>query len=82
MNKIIVVIYLDCREIDRSELDYHCKSTSLRLKHRDIIHYVIPTFETETRVECINPKVVSESEYESIKQTLDNIKEKLDTTFK
>lgn len=73
MEKIILVFYVGVG----NSSGHHIKEmidqviTMLR-KNKDegIIHYIIPSKE-ETRIECINPRVISAEEFKSVKEILD-----------
>lgn len=44
---------------------------------KDILHYIIPVYDEDTHIECINPKHISEKEYQQIQKTLDKASKKL-----
>ncbi len=43
----------------------------------NILNYIIPIKDSDSRIECLNPKLVDGSEYENAKKSLDEIKEKI-----
>lgn len=49
--------------------DYNCNS--------DIVHYFLPVRNQETKVECVNPKLITDSEFQEIKDRLDKYNENL-----
>lgn len=76
MEKTILVIYVNndlVREIDRfNELIKH------ELANSNILCFYVPTNEHEYyKIECINPKLVSEVEYNEVKELLEKTKNKL-----
>jgi len=48
--------------------DYEVKFSNL---DENIINIFYPTYESDTKVECINPKLVSEEEYKQVKEILE-----------
>jgi hypothetical protein len=72
MEKIILVHYVGVGNRSINDIkEYLCKiATELLPKDDGVINYVIPTRE-ETRIECLNPKLVSEEDYKQAKELLD-----------
>ena len=81
MEKIILIIYLNHSNL--SQLEFNQKLVDLKqmlgYNNVDVIHYIIPVNDSPTRVECINPKLVSSEEYQKAKNVLDEIEQKLKT---
>ena len=77
MEKLILVLYLNMNGVPNNEVDDYCKQVIEKIKNDDIIHYVIPVRNQETKVECINPKLVSEKGYEQAKIALESIVQQL-----
>jgi len=80
MNKIILVHYINVNGLSRDETGEFMKTISENLTPKeevDIISYYIPIAEGETRVECLNPKLVSENDFMEAKRALDKMKEML-----
>lgn len=73
MDKIILVHYIDISGIEPENISVMMNTLSkkLRLNEKEVISYFIPTF-TPTRVECLNPKLVSEEEFNKAKLVLNN----------
>lgn len=71
MDKPIVVVYMNFNIIG-GELESVINNLDNALKERGIIGLYMNTTEEE-RVECINPKVVSESEYEQVRSLVEEI---------
>lgn len=77
MDKIILIHYIDISEVHRTEVEQYITevvnniSNDPSLKSDDIIKYFITTKEGGTRVECINPKLVSEEDFKEAKEALD-----------
>ena len=72
MEKIILVHYISVGNMSKQDVAQylHKIKTEIIPKDEDVINYVIPTRE-ETKVECLNPKLVSEDDYKQAKSLLD-----------
>ena len=74
MNKIILVCYFNVAGLTSEEAYELIKKIKKELiSSTDIIHYVVPIFEGDNRIECINPVIVSEVDYKLVKEKLDKI---------
>jgi hypothetical protein len=76
--KIILIHYINVGNIDGNDVSKMIEEVikKLSLKEEDnIISYWIPVREGETRVECINPKLVSEEDFTEAKRVLDRNQE-------
>ena len=75
MEKLILVVYLNTSEMtpEKSimEMERISHKVASAIEGENIIHFVIPS--RETRVECINPRLVTENEYAKAKDTLKRI---------
>ena len=72
--KIILVHYINVGNINSNDVAEIMKDivNKFSLKEEDnIISYWIPVREGDTRVECINPKLVSEEDFAEAKRVLD-----------
>lgn len=47
-----------------------------------VMRIIIPTLEGETRVECINPVLLSEEQYEETRNRIESLTEKLEKAIK
>lgn len=77
MDKLILVFYIDIRGITFfEERNYYISEMSERISNlcedENVLHYVVPV-KSENRVECLNPKLLSEQEYEEVKQKLNEV---------
>lgn len=81
MDKIILVFYIyvgDLSEIQVEELLDELKSNYFgEWENENTIAYWIPINEGDTRVECINPKLVGPQEYEKVNQEIERAKASL-----
>jgi hypothetical protein len=76
--KIILIHYINVSNIDSNDVSKMMEDVinKFSLKEEDnIISYWIPVREGETRVECINPKLVSEEDFTEAKRVLDRNQE-------
>jgi hypothetical protein len=74
MEKIILVHYINIGNIDGNDVSKIMEDVVNKFSPKEednIISYWIPVREGETRVECINPKLVSQEDFTEAKQVLD-----------
>lgn len=81
MEKIILIIYLNHSNLSQFEFNQKLDDLKQMLGYNsvDIITYILPVNDSPTRVECVNPKLVSGEEYQKAKNVLDEIEQKLKT---
>ena len=80
MEKLILVFYIGVGNLPPAEVSEFMQDVVANLKkdkQKDIIYYFIPVRNQETKIECINPKLVSEDDYKKAKEALDNMNLKL-----
>lgn len=76
--KIILIHYIKVGNLnteDVSKFMYDITKKFSPKEEDNIISYWIPVREGETRVECINPKLVSEEDFTEAKRVLDRNQE-------
>ncbi len=74
MEKIILVHYINVGNIDGNDVSKIMEDVVKKLSPKEednIISYWIPVREGESRVECINPKLVSQEDFTEAKRVLD-----------
>jgi hypothetical protein len=74
MEKIILIYYINVGNIERNDVSKVVEDVVRKFSPKEednIISYWIPIREGETRVECINPKLVSQEDFTEAKQVLD-----------
>jgi hypothetical protein len=79
-DKLILVAYINVGGIHDADVSAFLTETANNLKPKEddsILFYVIPVRGEESRLECVNPKLVSEEEYEKAKLACEKISEKL-----
>ena len=73
MNKIILVYYINVSGKSTMKAKQILADLSQNLiKSDDILNFIFPILSGETRVECINPKLVSGEEFENALDILTN----------
>lgn len=85
MEKIILVFYISIEGMSLTKAeDFLSKivEKSKTNQEDNIISYYIPIKNGETRIECLNPKLISEEDYTNIKNILDKTKQKLNEFLK
>jgi len=74
MEKIILVHYITIGNMATNDVSRFMKEMVERFKlngEDNIISYFIPIRDGDTRIECINPKLVSEEDYKQAIEVLD-----------
>lgn len=76
MDKIIIVHYIDVSKAKPHNIPELMDDIVNRFKPKDdnILAYWVPVY-SETRIECINPKLITEEEYVDVKSFLDKHQE-------
>jgi hypothetical protein len=81
MDKIILAHYINVGNVIPAKAAEIMDKISRSLgAHEDILHYIYPITEGETRVDCINPKLVTGEEYKHANEIL-SFNEKLVKTI-
>ena len=78
MEKIILVHYINIANMNYNDVNKFMEEVVVKFSPKEednIISYWIPVNNGETRVECINPKLVSEEDYLEAKIVLDRNQE-------
>ena len=78
-DKIIIVYYVDIREIDKMDVPDYMDDVYHSLKENDnTVHQVFVPIYNDSRVECINPKYLSEEEVEKVSHAVEELIAKAD----
>lgn len=75
---IILVCYLNVDNIQHHDIKSYMDETDRSLRVKGVKHYLIPTWNEPSRIECINPKLVSEDDYKKAKDALDEMHARMD----
>lgn len=73
-DKIIIVVYYNV-DGDVIETLNNVAREFEAMNDGSVMVIVVPVHDTETKIECINPKLVSEKEYEEARKACERIKE-------
>jgi len=71
MEKIILVLYLNVGNLSPKDVDDFVHTTIDRIKNDDVITYVMPVRDQPTKIEILNPRLVSEYEYKTAAEILE-----------
>lgn len=76
--RLILVFYIDVSRIYEGDVPEYMNDVATSLSKNDdgTDKYFIPIYEGGSRLECINPVMVSEEEYADVKRKLDEIDKK------
>lgn len=78
MDKLILVYYVNIGTFNQSEVSQFMERFVKSVENKDMIQYYVPVRGENSRIECINPKLINEDEFKKVKETLDSYKSKLD----
>ena len=84
MNKIILIIYVGVKKYPKDRLNDILSNIAENLSaaNEEVYHYVFPDFDsTSFKVECVNPKFISQEEYKEIEAKLEEVKLNLQKTL-
>lgn len=79
-DKLILVAYINISGISDADVSSFLMEATHNLKPEEddsILFYIIPVRGEESRLECINPKLVSKEDYEKAQRACEKITEKL-----
>lgn len=71
MDKIILVFYVNVGNLSPQKVAEHMGKIRDMCQSDEIIQYFIPVVNQDTKVECLNPKIVSKEDYNKVKEILD-----------
>lgn len=72
-DKIIIVFYIDIRDVAHEDIPCYINSVSNHFSNAfdSTIKCIVVPFKNDTKIECINPKLVNEEEYIKIMHDLE-----------
>lgn len=76
--KLILVYYINLGNVSRPKSQLILEMISKNLTLEETHSIIIPIKDGDTKVECINPQLVSEEEYQSAKNVLERSQKALD----
>ena len=80
MEKLILVFYINIDFIDGCDVGDYMNDISKNLSSKngdDILSYFVADYGIKNRVECVNPKLVTEEEYSKAKNILQELEERM-----
>jgi hypothetical protein len=80
MEKLILVFYINIEHIASCDVNEYIHNISKNLSAKngdDILSYFIADWGIKNRVECVNPKLVTEEEYSKAKNILQELEEQM-----
>ena len=82
-DKIFIVAYIDVRHINESDIVPYIEATASAIKFDDsVVRLLIPTRDSETRIECINPVLLTEEQYKDVEEKINTIKQEVEEKLK
>lgn len=83
MDKIILICYINVKGQSIKKIDETMTNLSDTFAtNKNIIHYIIPIQQGDSKVECVNPKLVTEEEYKDVKKLMEDTQVQLQDFFK
>jgi hypothetical protein len=81
--KLFIVIYLDVRGIHDSDITPYIEAVASAIQYDEsIAKLIIPTRDSETRVECINPVLLTEDQYKDVEDKINTLKQVVEEKLK
>ena len=80
-NKLFIVIYVNITGLGDANKVLNSIAEITKFDE-SVMRIIIPTIEGETRVECINPVLLSEEQYEETRNRIESLTEKLEKAIK
>lgn len=74
-NRLILVFYIDVSRVYEHDVPAYINEVATALNKNDdgTDKYFIPVYEGGSRLECINPVMISEEEYAEVKRKINEI---------
>lgn len=78
-DKLILGIYVNIDRINTSDVDEYLTEFASTVKFDDsVMRFIIPVRGEESRVECINPVLLTEEQYKETEEKVKKLQEKVD----
>lgn len=82
-DKIFIVAYIDVRHINELDIVPYIEATASAIKFDDsVVRLLIPTRDSETRIECINPVLLTEEQYKDVEEKINALKQEVEEKLK
>ena len=80
--KLILVCYLNCKGLTSQEFHEQARELRKVLNKNEYENYIIGIQEGETRLECINPVIITDEEQkQQLRDKLNKLNEEIDNFF-
>ena len=83
-DKLLIVVYYNVDKFQEFEVPSALDAASHAFETTNdgsLMVVIVPVRNTETKIECINPRLVTEEEYENAKKACEKIKEIVNKKF-
>ena len=81
--KLFIVVYVGVHGFGDQTVSEILENVASHIKYDDSVNtLIIPTRDSETRVECINPVLLSPAQYEETEKTFKSLTEKVEEAIK
>ena len=82
-DKLFIVVYVDVRHIAESDIVAYIQSVTNIMKFDDsVVRLFIPTRDSETRIECINPVLLTEEQYKDVEEKINALEQIVEEKLK
>lgn len=84
MEKILIVIHVGIKNLDSAQIQNYFQqiSKSLPQKEDGFFSFIIPDRESDSvKIECLNPVLMKEEDYDKVKIKLESLNEKLKNEY-
>ena len=82
-DKIFIVAYIDVRRINESDIVPYIEATASAINFDDsVVRLLIPTRDSVTRIECINPVLLTEEQYKDVEEKINALKQEVEEKLK
>ena len=81
---IILVVYVSIGNLEAYEVREYLEQVIVKIGKPptpEVFMYFLPTYEPNSRIECLNPKLMTENEFANVRETLDKMQETLNQTL-
>ena len=82
-DKLFLVCYLNIGNIPDGDVSEYLHTFAKSFTYDESVErLLIPTREGETRVECINPVLLTDEQYKEVEEKVKNLKKEVEATLK
>ena len=82
-DKLFIVVYVGVHGFGDQTVSEILENVVSHIKYDGSVNtLIIPTRDSETRVECINPVLLTEEQYEEVRKRIETLTEKVEEAIK